>query len=436
MKNFRNKFIFAGLLLVLFASAEVSAAKPVWRKGAIHTHTLWSDGRSLPEVAVKTYKDLGFDFMCITEHNVFPDRELWLPVAKEEGKYPPNLSLAEYRYAKKMLPGKIIERKIGVRDFVRLRTFKELQELFEEKGKFILMPGMEFTLSVRNARNEHFSTHFNTFNLAAEMLPDKGRTPEENFKLNFAKYTEKTKNAPEKSFFMMNHPQYRFWDIDPVIMVKNPEITHFEICNCVVPKKALELCSMEKYWDFILAHRLVKGQQPIYATASDDAHYYRNSIGIPAGVNCSWVMVNSPELTPDKITAAMKRGDFYATCGVELEEIIMDGKNKTLSVRVKPEKNIKYTISFIVTKKNFDRTIKTKKYVHDKNKMFNREFTVIPENIGTVVKTVSGTEGSYKLQADDLYVRAVIRSDKPITFAQPGSYPNCATAWTQPFCSK
>ena len=47
----------------------------IYKKGAVHTHSLWSDGASLPEVAVKTFKDLGFDFVCLSDHNIYPDEE-------------------------------------------------------------------------------------------------------------------------------------------------------------------------------------------------------------------------------------------------------------------------------------------------------------------------------------------------------------------------
>ena len=436
MKNIVKSFVVVVVFILLTGNVCAGDSKtPVWRKGAIHTHTLWSDGQSLPEVAVKTYKDLKYDFMCISEHNIFPDGELWMPVASEAGKWPPNLSRAAFNHAKKELPGKIISRASGLREFVRLRTFKELQEMFEEKGKFILIPGGEITLSVRTAGGRSYSTHFNAFNTVYDYLPIKGRTLEENMKLNHAKYLKVAQAAPEKSFFMVNHPQYRNWDIDPVLLVKNPLITHFEICNGVVPAAATKICSMEKFWDFVLAHRIANGHNIVYATASDDTHKYQNALGTPVGPGCGWVMVNAPELTPDKIAEAMNRGDFYSTCGVELENIIWNRTGKSLTVKVKPEKNVNYTISFVVTKKNFDRKIVSRKFNH-KQKRFEREFTVIPDNIGVVALTVKGTEGTYKLKKDDLYVRAIVRSDRKITFGKAGSYPENQTAWTQPFLCK
>ena len=57
-----------------------------WKKGALHTHTFWSDGKSLPETAIHTYRDeLKFDFVCITDHNIFPEeKDLWFPVIDQK----------------------------------------------------------------------------------------------------------------------------------------------------------------------------------------------------------------------------------------------------------------------------------------------------------------------------------------------------------------
>ena len=45
-----------------------------WKKGALHFHTIWSDGKALPEVALHMWRnELKYDFVCLTEHNLFPE---------------------------------------------------------------------------------------------------------------------------------------------------------------------------------------------------------------------------------------------------------------------------------------------------------------------------------------------------------------------------
>lgn len=56
--------------------------------------------------------------------------------------------------------------------------------------------------------------------------------------------------------------------------------------------------------------------------AADDAHIIP---GHP-GWNGGWVMVNAPECTPAAITAAIKAGNYYSSCGPAFTSIEFDGK--------------------------------------------------------------------------------------------------------------
>src|SRR5262249_29817247 len=40
-----------------------------WYRGNLHCHTTNSDGDSSPAYVAKFYKDAGFDFLCISDHN-------------------------------------------------------------------------------------------------------------------------------------------------------------------------------------------------------------------------------------------------------------------------------------------------------------------------------------------------------------------------------
>src|SRR6187397_2074091 len=46
------------------------AASPVrWYKGNTHTHSLNSDGDSTPDEVVRWYREHGYDFLVLTDHN-------------------------------------------------------------------------------------------------------------------------------------------------------------------------------------------------------------------------------------------------------------------------------------------------------------------------------------------------------------------------------
>ena len=53
--------------------ADPYAVPGQWRKGNLHTHTTRSDGKATPEEAVYLYQDKGYDFLAISDHDVFTD---------------------------------------------------------------------------------------------------------------------------------------------------------------------------------------------------------------------------------------------------------------------------------------------------------------------------------------------------------------------------
>ena len=44
-----------------------------WYKGNLHAHTVYSDGKLTPEQVIQMYKQHGYSFMCLSEHDFFTD---------------------------------------------------------------------------------------------------------------------------------------------------------------------------------------------------------------------------------------------------------------------------------------------------------------------------------------------------------------------------
>ena len=44
-----------------------------WYKGNLHSHTTISDGMLTPEESVKLYRENGYSFLCLSEHEIFTD---------------------------------------------------------------------------------------------------------------------------------------------------------------------------------------------------------------------------------------------------------------------------------------------------------------------------------------------------------------------------
>ena len=401
-----------------------------WRKGALHCHSLWSDGRALPEMVLNTYKNFGYNFVCLSDHNVFQDDpQVWLPVMPEEGPWPSNLSKAEYERTVAELPYSLDEKTAGFRKYVRLKTFEELKQIFEIPGEFIMIPGEEVTIidSDFGEKSEKlYQLHINLLNQTQMVAP-----PEQGDAESLTRQV--LDSAQSQALRMINHPFWPVWDVPPELLINMPELKLFEICNSGTAAMFEDwIYTQEKFWDFVLAHRLDKGYDVIYGTASDDAHYYDpERLTQPCGCNTAWVMVNCQDtLTPENINQSLADGDFYSSCGVLLEDVVFDSESNTLSIKVAPENNANYRIDFITTTRDFDRTIEYADYPVKYEKR-NRRRPLIPDSIGRVAKSVNGTSGSYTLSDNDLYVRAVVYSDVP-TAMQNAFYPKKQCAWVQP----
>ena len=145
-----------------------------------------------------------------------------------------------------------------------------------------------------------------------------------------------------------------------------------------------------------------------------------------------WLMVDCMgELTEQNIASSLKNGNFYSSNGVYINDIEFDARTGTLEVNVQAEPGLKYRIDFITTKKIFDRHMELKEFTLD-NAIRCRTRPVIPEGIGRIASSVDGTSASYAMESDDLYVRALITSNRPGMLKAP-HYPRFESAWTQPY---
>ncbi|MFO0961232.1 MAG: hypothetical protein U0800_27945, partial [Isosphaeraceae bacterium] len=58
---------------------------PRWFKGNLHTHTLWSDGNDFPEMVADWYREHGYHFLALTDHDLLSTGRRWIP-AEEANK--------------------------------------------------------------------------------------------------------------------------------------------------------------------------------------------------------------------------------------------------------------------------------------------------------------------------------------------------------------
>ncbi|MBI1784127.1 hypothetical protein HYR69_03205 [Candidatus Sumerlaeota bacterium] len=169
---------------------------------------------------------------------------------------------------------------------------------------------------------------------------------------------------------------------------------------------------------------------PMLGMGTDDTHaYFKQRIGL-ANAGRGWVMVLADKLTPDVLIEAMKRGDFYPTSGVILDEISSD--KKSFRVAIKPEDGISYTTQFIGTRKGFDAS--SKPALDDAGKEMFHATRQYSGEIGIILKETRENPAVYEFKGDEMYVRAKVVSSK--LKANPHAEGDREMAWTQPVVMK
>ena len=428
-----------------------------WYRGMLHMHSHWSDGRALPEQAVAAYKNAGYDFVSLSDHNRFQDNpDKWMAVGNGTEKgWPPKVVHPDCfkAYVERFGRGRV--RESGGKAEVRLATYPELKKMFDEPGKFLLLPGVEITTDAK-ATGMTYAMHMNVIGIDDIIeRAKKANLIESMPKHTVASVIRETREMSEALakkrgnppfLCVVNHPNWLFYDVFARDIVDNPEIRYFEVCNngseWSVPEELDGEWYHDSLWDAVLAWRRTHGQQPLYGMGVDDTHFYPGSgLENPYTFGDGYIMVRAEALTQKALFDAIHRGDFYASSELDLEDVSFDRGTGTLKVSVPATPGVAFKIRFITTKKGA--ILEPVRYVGipaAKEHMNRaRNVPIYDERIGTTVKLVEGGKGerveaSYKLAADDLYVRARVESDAPTQFKRKRClHPAHHTAWTQPY---
>jgi len=84
---------------------------------------------------------------------------------------------------------------------------------------------------------------------------------------------------------------------------------------------------VEQTWDILLSEG-----KTVYATATDDAHTFKDFKPNYANPGRGWVYVHVYELSPNAVLYCLEKGDFYASTGVELADHSFGGKEFKVKV--------------------------------------------------------------------------------------------------------
>lgn len=282
--------LFTSLSCALVAATRVSPRTgeqtrqpPAWLKGNTHTHTTESDGDSTPEVVTAWYREHGYQFLVLSDHNV-------------------------------------------------LTSVDALNALHGKDGRFLLIKGEEVTDKFGDK-----PVHINGLDVSEKVDPQKGASLLEVLQRNIDAI-RRVRGVPH-----INHPNFGWsFSTEALQQVRNTKLLelfngHPHVNNVGgggVP-------GLEEVWDAVLSSGSL-----IYGIAVDDAHTFKQP-GNPnvAGPGRGWVMVRAARLEARAILQALEDGQFYASTGVELSDYAVT--NRLMTVTVKKDTWSKYRIMFI-----------------------------------------------------------------------------------------
>lgn len=402
---------------VTLALAISTFAEAQWWKGNLHTHSLWSDGDDYPEQIAKWYKDHGYHFLSLTDHNTLQTGERWIDVMKSKGGPP---ALAKYREA---WGDWVQTRERNGRLEVRLKTLQEFRGRLEARGKFLMIQGEEVTDRWKTA-----PVHMNATNLKTLIKPRGGDSVLEVMQRNMDALLAQRRATDQPMILHLNHPNFG-WGVTAEELMRVKGERFFEVHNGhpAVRDRGDKLhASTERMWDIILTRRLTELNLPtMFGLATDDAHNYHGINPKHSNTGRGWVMVRAEKLEANALVRALEAGDFYASTGVTFSELKRSPKMISLTIAAEP--GVEYTTQFIGTRKGYDRTHKPYTVASGAKLRVTHQYS---NELGQVLATVKGHRAEYRLKGDEIYVRAKVTASKRVS--NPRGYPEFQSAWVQP----
>ena len=255
-------------------SRQLLPKVPQYFKANLHTHSTISDGKLTPEEVKASYKALGYQILCLTDHNTI--------VNHSDMNEPDFL----------MLTGVEINVNAPDRSAAAGKTY-------------------HLNLIAKNPDNLWSpSKVFRRFPTAAE-YEDKMQCEEMDLQYNTDSINAMIAKANEKGFLVMyNHPTWScqaYPDYAPLKGLWGMEVRNTECCLLGHNENNFRV-----YKDLLML-----GNR-IYPLGTDDMH-------APRALGQSWIMVGASELRYGSVIEALEKGNFYMSCGPEITGLRVEG---------------------------------------------------------------------------------------------------------------
>jgi hypothetical protein len=397
--RFFNLALFV-LLVGGHANAHESDSTARWWKGNLHTHSFWSDGHEFPEMIGLQYKNSGYHFLALSDHNVLSRGYKTVTIDRTED---PEDWAAYTAYLKQFGPEWVESNTLDRgRVEVRLKPISEYRAMVEESGRFLFIEAEEITDGAENGK----SIHMNATNLGELIPPPGGANVESVIRRSLELVREQEKRLQRPIMFHVNHINYK-WGVSVEDLARVVNNQFFEVWNGVETDNDpgdSDHSSTDVKWDMANAIRLSEyNAPPLFGLATDDTHDYHGTRTRALGGR-AWVQVKAPFLSPEHIIRAMRKGEFYASTGVELEAVSFSHGELNLHIQQVGGEVYKTEIIALIRGEE--------------------------SAGGQVVKVIEGTDVSYRMTGNEWYIRARITSDG-VPDVPSREFPT-KRAWTQP----
>lgn len=248
-----------------------------WYRGNIHSHTTVSDGMLTPEQSVRLYREHGYHFLCLSEHDIFTDHR----------------------------------EQFNTEDFIILPGVEATAVLYRAKGtneryKIHHLHGILGTSAMQEAAGQGTYRHM-------EYIPP----------IKFFGEWEGKRAAQEVADRLLDHGcvvtyNHPIWSrVTEEDFIYTQGVCALEIFNFNTVQESNTGYDVT-YWD-----RMLRMGRRINAFASDDNHnegLFEDSCG-------GWICVQAPDLSHDSLVQNFMDGNYYSSSGPELYGWgIRDGK--------------------------------------------------------------------------------------------------------------
>ncbi len=244
--------LLAGVIAARPQQSPAPSGAPAqrWYKGNTHTHTLNSDGDSTPDEVVRWYREHGYQFLVLTDHNY-------------------------------------------------LTSVDGLNALHGAAEKFLVVRGEEVTSSVNSK-----AVHINGLNVSSLVAAPSGTNLVEVMQQSVDRI-RKADGVPH-----INHPNFT-WAMTAEELGQVQRTRLFEIFNGHPQVNNVGgggAPGLEEIWD-----RILSSGRLMYGVAVDDAHHFkRPGDPLASGPGRGWIYVRTDRLEPRAIVEALERGSFYS----------------------------------------------------------------------------------------------------------------------------